>query len=123
MKPPKSAFGAWWGVVLPVVILIVADLGLPDDCPWWVGWLCAAVSLGSYAAGYVCGKSDARSLLDETIRQKDSELAKERKRSERLSSALEESKRQHRRDIATYQARLEGRGPDLNSEGVGWWRD
>ena len=130
MNLPKGSFSKWWGVVLPIVILIVVDLGLPEDRPWWVGWLCAAISLESYAAGYSCGRSDKRASLGETIRQKDAEIeqknaeiAREHRRSERLASALEESKRLHRRDIATYEARLRDRSIEARREGTGWWMD
>lgn len=43
---------SWWGMVVPVLVYCVSDMGLPkDDRTWWIPWMASAVSFASYLAG------------------------------------------------------------------------
>ena len=43
---------SWWGMVTPVLVYFVSDMGLPQDGKaWWVPWMASVVSLASYLIG------------------------------------------------------------------------
>ena len=49
---------SWWGVVMPVLVYFISDMGLPkDDGTWWIPWMASLVSLASYLAGRFNGMS------------------------------------------------------------------
>lgn len=55
---------SWWGMVMPVLVYFVSDMGLPQDGrAWWVPWMASVVSLASYLVGRFNGMS--RTELDE----------------------------------------------------------
>lgn len=49
---------SWWGVVMPVLVYFVSDMGLPQDGKaWWIPWMASVVSLASYLVGRFNGMS------------------------------------------------------------------
>lgn len=88
MDTLKQWVREWWGLVAPLLIFFVSDMGLPDGAPRWVSWMAFAVSVASYLLGRHNGEQAARESYRQEAKERDELLAQKDDQIEKLDGEL-----------------------------------